>query len=447
MSSKSIACVTAIVLCGAGPLLADSKIATRYVADGQTTETVIYAKGERLRYNYGKGESLIRQCDQNRLIQVDDNAKTFVSLPGEQPAAADASKPVAQTTVVDTGEKKELFGFQASHLKMTTTTEGKKERTETDGWYIDLKDLPSCAMPKPTAKTDAPTPGYPAAYTITTFGENGKPTATITMQVTDLSRDPLDSKLFEPPVDYKDGSKTAESKPPAEKASGTIRVAAVPMRNKSAQQNPSNAAYSRLLSQLQDAKVDVFPVTEGSDDAIKTKAAQAQCDYILYTELVSVERPATGKVGGLLHKTPIVGKATDGNAFEAKVDYRLIPVVEGKPDLSASAVAKTGHAFNWVGAASLASNFIPMTMAAKMFGGTGGLNPAMLNALLKNGGSGNAMTGMDPMFSGMSMFLRGANAMGGGPANGAAANPAGMDAAIAAALEQQGKAVLAHLKM
>jgi hypothetical protein len=218
------------------------------------------------------------------------------------------------------------------------------------------------------------------------------------------------------------------------------------MRNKSAQQNPSMAAYSHLLSQLQDAKVDVYPVTDGTDDAIKTKAAQAQCDYVLYTDLVSVEKPATGKVGGLLHKTPIVGKATDGNAFEAKVDYRLVPVVEGKPDLSASAMAKTGHAFNWVGAASLASNFIPMTAAAKMFGGSGGLNPAMLNALMKGGGSGNAMTGMDPMFSGMSMFLRGASAMGNGGPNGAAPNPAGMDAAIAAALDQQGKALLAHLK-
>jgi hypothetical protein len=336
---------------------------------------------------------------------------------------------------VDTGERKDMFGYPARHLKLTETTEGKKERTETDGWYIDVKDLPSCSG------TSAST-GYPAAYTIASFAENGKPASTIVMQITDLKVDPLDATLFDVPADYKDASKTADSKPPAEKTSGAIRVGAVAMRNKSSR--PSTAAYSRLLSQLQDAKIDVFPLADGTDDAIKAKAEQAQCDYILYTDLISVDKPAVGKVGGLLHKTPIVGKATDGNAYEARVDYRLVPVAGAAAPLASSAVAKTGHSFNWVGAAMLASNFIPMTQAAKMLGGSGGLNPAMLNALMKGGGSGNAMTSMDPMFGGMSMFLNGANGMAGG--NAAPPNPAAMDAAIAAALDVQSKALLAHLK-
>jgi len=210
------------------------------------------------------------------------------------------------------------------------------------------------------------------------------------------------------------------------------------MRNKSDHQSASPAPYGLLLSQLQSAQIDVLPLPDGPDDAIKAKAAKAQCDYILYTDLISVQKApvAGGKVGGLIHKTPIVGRATDGDAYEARVDYRLVPLAEGAPALESSAIAKKGHAFNWVGAAMLASNFIPMTAAAKMLGGPGGLNPAMLNQLVKGGGTGNAMTSMDPMMSGMSMFLHSANPAGG--AN-AAPNPAGMDAAIAAALDSKAK--------
>src|ERR1035437_8471059 len=137
MQSNSAAWASAMVLCAVVPALADTKIATKYVADGQTTETVIYARGERLRYSYGKGESLLRQCDLKRMIQVDDNAKTFLSQAAEQPATPDASKPAAQIAVVDTGERKEMFGYSARHLKMTETNAGSKERTETDGWYIE----------------------------------------------------------------------------------------------------------------------------------------------------------------------------------------------------------------------------------------------------------------------------------------------------------------------
>jgi hypothetical protein len=441
MAPNSVKWASAMLLCMVVPALADTRIATKYVADGQTTESVMFARGERIRYNYGKGESLLRQCDLKRIVQVDDNAKTFVSLPAE-PATPDAPKPEAQISTLDTGERKEMFGYSARHVKITQTTAGSKERTETDGWYIELKDLPSCsgvAVGKPE------NPGYPAAYTITSFGENGRPSSTISMQITELTAAPLDAALFEIPAEYKDAGKTPDSSPAIAKASGTTRVGTVPMRNKSAHQNASTAPYGHLLSQLQAAQIDVLPLAEGTDDAIKAKAVQAQCDYILYTDLVSVQKAvAGGKVGGLIHKTPIVGKATDGDAYEARVDYRLVPVTDGAVALESSAVAKKGRTFNWIGAAQLASNFIPMTMAAKMLGGPGGLNPAMLNQLLKGGGTGNAMTSMDPMMGGMSMFLRGMNL--GGAANNVPPNPAGMDAAMAAALDQQSKALLAHLK-
>ena len=121
MLRNTSAGATAILLLAAIPGLSDTKVMISYIADGQTAETTIYANGARVRYDYGKGMILLRQCDQKRMVQLDDQARTFLSLPMEQAGAEASSK--AQVT--DTGERKEIFGYAARHLKMTSTTEGK----------------------------------------------------------------------------------------------------------------------------------------------------------------------------------------------------------------------------------------------------------------------------------------------------------------------------------
>jgi len=433
--------VSAMFLCGVVTALADTRIVTRYIADGQTTVTTIYAKGDRLRYNYGSGESLLRECAENRIVQVDDTAKTYRSLPAEPLTAAGSSK----MEVTDTGERKELFGYSARHLRVTETAEVGNGRTETDGWYIDLKGLPSCASPRATAKAGSTVDGFPASYEIATFGGNGRPSAKIAMQVTDLSAAPLDPALFEVPSAYKEAGRLDANEPATQKSAGATRVGVVEMRNTSHHEMQRTGMYNHMLAQLQEGKIDVVPLPDGPPDAIRAKARQSQCDYILFTELTAVDRPEQGKVRGLIHKTPVVGHATDGDAYEARVAYTLVPLAEGAATVASSVVAKTGKSFNWVGAASLASNFVPMAMAAKMLGGAGALNPAMLNALLRGGSMGNSMMTMDPLMGSMSMFLRAAN-LKPGPGKNAATNPPGMDAAIVAALEQEGTAILAELK-
>ena len=122
--------------------------------------------------------------------------------------------------------------------------------------------------------------------------------------------------------------------------------------------------------------------------------------------------------------------------------------------MASSVTGKTGGTFNWKAAATLASNVVPMAMAAKMMTGGGMLNPSMMQALAGGPGGGAPVAGMDPMMSGMSMFLKGSNpmtgpagmmSMFGGPA---ASNqkPGAADTAIAAALDQEAKAIIAQLK-
>ena len=435
MTRNGFAGSLAVLMAAAVPGLADTKITANYNDNGQAVETTIYGNGQRLRYDYGKGLILLRQCDQKRLVQVDDTAKTFLSLPAEESNSTAAS----QVKVTDTGEQKKMFGYAARHLKAVQTEEGGKGRTETDGWYIDLKELGSCSgQDGGSAKR-----GYPAAYTITSYDENNKPASKVTMTVTSLVTAPLSAALFEIPSGYTDAAAHPDQKAQS-KTNGTIRIGAVAMRAKPDSQPQANNAYSHLLAQLQEAKFDVVPLADGSPDTIKQKASNWQCDYVLYSELAGVEKAPTGKVGGFMHHAPGIGHVTGGDTFSARIDYTLLPIGGGPALLASSATGKAGGQFNWKAAASMASNFVPVLMAAKMMGGGGMLNPSMMNALMSGKGYGSSMTSMDPMMGGMSMFLRAANpaaAMASGPET-----PMSGDAAVAGALQQEAQTIIAKLK-
>ncbi len=434
--------VTILLASLAVPAFADVKITTTYTSDGQNSEMTIYSNGKRLRYDYGKGLILIRQCDLNRIVQIDDKAKTYLSLPADQSNGASSSLAGSASTkvaVTDTNERKDVFGHSARHLKLSETTEGKHERTETDGWYIDAKDLASCYQQQLNSSAG----GYPVSYVITTYGENGKVSSTVSMRVTALATAPLEPMLFEVPRGYTESAPENAASKVTPKSPSVIRIGAVAMQNKSTQQVPGNTAFNQLFGPLFAAQLDVVQLADGSTEAVQKKAREAQCDYILYNELASADRPASGKVGGFLHKAPGIGHIAGGDALEARIDYRLVPANGGDPILASTAIGKTGSSFDWKAAAMLASNVLPMTMAAKMLGGA--FNPAMMSSMLGGQGTGAAMTSMDPMMGSLTMFLRATNAVPGASGN-PNQNAPGLDAALAAALDQEGKAIVAQLK-
>jgi hypothetical protein len=429
------------VLFAALPAFSDVLITTSYTTDGQSSDTTIYGNGKRIRYDYGKGLILIRQCDLNRFVQLDDKAKTFLSLPAEQSNGAVSSAgapPSTKVEMTDTKERKDIFGYNARHLKISETAEGKRERTETDGWYIDLKDLVSCNR----QESDSAASGYPVSYVITTFGENGKPSSTVSMRVTSLVSSRLDPTLFEVPRGYTETAPNAELKV-AQKAPTAIRIGTAALQNKSSQKVQANAPYNQLFAQLYAAQLDVISLPDGPAETVQQKARETQCDYILYNELAAAEKPASGKVGSFLHKAPGIGHITGGDALEARIDYRLVPATGGDPVLASSITGKTGTSFDWKSAALLASNFFPMTMGVKMLGGA--FNPAMMNSLLSGHGSGASITSMDPMMGSLTMFLRATN-VGPGASGNPSQNAPGLDAALAAAFDQEGKAIVAQLK-
>jgi len=427
----------AVLMLAAIPGSADVQIKASYNADGQTAETTIWSKGNRMRYDYGNGVVMLRFCDQGKMVQIDDKNKSFLTLPAQEQAKANSG-----AEVTDTEERKELFGRQARHLKIVESVEGKdgkKERTETDGWYFDLQGLGACFGPS-VGSVDR---GYPASYSIVSYSEDRKASTKVTMQVVSMTEAPLASSMFEVPTGYQDTTPREIPKAASPKAAGAVRIGALPVHDKSSPGGRNDALYGRLAAQLMDAKLDLVQLEDGPQDAVSRKAQETACDFVLYSEVSSLEKPAAGgKVGGLLRKAPGLGKVTAGDGMEAHIDYRLVPATGGAPVLASSATGKAGTAFNLKGAAMLASNVLPMAMAARMFGGA--LNPTMMNALASGRGVGASMANVDPMMGGITSLIQAAMP-GQVPQAGNAQSPTAQEA-VAAAIELEGKAVIAQVR-
>ena len=142
---------------------------------------------------------------------------------------------LVETTTVDTGERKDMFGFIARRV---ITTEQRKpvapstddeSETRTDGWYIDIDPTIACERLPPGTRTflsvrqlgqprEVPQfkdvgpreRGYPvdvtSAYTSTATLADGTPkvfTTTSRTWVTHLSTDALDPSLFEVPGSFR----------------------------------------------------------------------------------------------------------------------------------------------------------------------------------------------------------------------------------------------------
>ena len=203
---------------------------------------MIKGKRERSETSMGgmnMGSVNITQCDLRRTIQVNDRSRKYLITPMDSDSGdADSAGPsgpasggptrrggVVTMTIntMDTGERKEMFGFTARHLKRTMTSQTSPDacyqnqmRMETDGWYINLEYGLNCGgseRPPQTGRTapggcrdryqfkrTGPTKlGYPLIETTTMYGADGSAMFTRTTEVIELSRQPLDAALFDVP--------------------------------------------------------------------------------------------------------------------------------------------------------------------------------------------------------------------------------------------------------
>jgi len=423
-------------------------VKSKYTADGKATESTIYSSPGRQRVDAGDSRT-IQQCDLKRILQFDEKTKTFITVPLTAPAAPPADACTNKPAATDTGERKSILGLMASRWK--TVLEGcDGSKTEIDGWYAGLDYVASCEI---SAAPTSGAPGYPLAYTLTNTGKDGKSTSvTYTVESLQLTNGPLDAALFEVPGEGKETSVQAAAalrNPEFMEATATPKAAGG-MRVGVATAGGKGALDASLVKMLKDAKVEAVPLGSGTEAEIQARAAQAQVDYVLTTEVGEVKAGGASKVGGFLSKaSSMASGAAERQAYTATVNYKLVPVSGGAPKLAASAVGATAQ-FGLREAMALgqaASMFMPMGMMMRP--GMGGMMPFLTQ--MGGYGAGGAGYGMS---MGMAGMMRGVDPgmMMMAPAVNAAMNVAGnvggasQEDAVGSAMEKIAKSVATSLK-
>jgi hypothetical protein len=365
---------------------------------------------ERSEMKLGSGMDIINvtQCDLKRTIQISDNTRKYVITPmatSDSPAntggasAANTTEPSRRggvmtytTTSVDTGERKEMFGFQARHVKKTIAIESSpdscnpmKMRMETDGWYIDFSFGLKCDVGAP-GMMGGPQPrgggcrdtvrinqqgsartGYPLVETTTSYGPDGRVAFSSTKEVVELSRDPLDAALFDIPAGYQETANTQDlyampsmagmasaasqgrsqmdhdqsnaSSAGNTKAPGVIRIGVVQINNRTDRAVSASSLRERLLGNLQGNGLDAIALNAIAPGAAEAEAKAKQCDFILYTDVTTLKISAAKKLGGMFGKA--TGMGSGGiDKTEAKVEFKLFAVSETSPRLQSAATAK-----------------------------------------------------------------------------------------------------------
>jgi hypothetical protein len=528
MLLKSI-CLITVSLLAASVASADSKARTKTTRSGRSFESTTYIKGARQRteQDLGIGMAMINQCDLKRMIQINDKAKTYMIIsqePQNSTAAPDYGKTnpsqktegrkggvvTYTTTLTDTGERKQIFGLTARHVKSSLIVDSTPEscnptkmKMETDGWYVDFKDSVNCpedASNSPRSVASGPECvdevryktlgdaklGYPVLQTIIIYGDDGK-TTTMNVEVLELATKPLEASLFDIPPGYKEaknhqelmgigpagmmspdalngamagamGQANGESTEEVvqlriePKRPGVIRIGVTAINNKTDRPAHKNTTREQLIAAINSGNVEAVPLYARSSAELDAEAKQNGCDFILYTDIATLKKSGGGGMLGKVTKAAGVNPLKD--KFEAKVEYKLYPTGASSPVLASAATVKTGGGVS-VGSALQMGMGVAGFMGLNPMGGMGmyGMGGgAGMGGLFMQGGTGLGMgLGMNLMMMGTRM----GGPMGGGFGPGGPGSPMGMggqslgkeeEAALSSAVEQEAKAVTAEVQ-
>lgn len=390
------------------PIAGDFKITIKQTVGGQTTQSTTLIKGQRERSetSMGAGEYAMKtinitQCDMKRTIQINDRARKYLITPMDDDSATSntsAGAPSANApstrggvvtmtiNTVDTGERKEILGFTARHLKRTTIMESspgacseQKMKFETDGWYINLEYGLSCPANQSSLgststtggcrdryvyKRTGPTHlGFPLLETTTMYGPDGSVSMTFTKEVIEISRQPIDVALFDIPAGYSQATSQQEmyampsasemmanaqqqsqTESPATTQTSTpaarVRVGVVQFNNKTKTQAATDSLQQQLVAALTSQGIDAVSLNAISPNEAVAEAQAKQVSYILYTDIATLKAPSAGKkIGGMFGRATGIGSADSGKA-EAKLDFRLVPTGGTSPTAQSSISAK-----------------------------------------------------------------------------------------------------------
>jgi hypothetical protein len=467
------------------PPSTDVQLRTKFTTGAQVSENRTYIQGARQRFEF-PGLTMITQCDQKRTFQIHDGTKRYMVTPiadpppaaiaPSEPSAPDTAAPTPTsakgirnplakpkggvitqtTTLTDTGERKQLFGLDARHIKTVVTRqpdatacETKAAMVETDGWYADLPEHASCAslpVPEPPAAAAPPACvdrvvtqesgeaklGFALSTIITTTvadaknKDKDKDVTTMSMEIADLAVTSLDKALFDLPAGYvevKDypsllpslaaggsvgdavfGSLASGTNTVAPKKSGVVRIGIATPTNRSGQEMPDLRLVGSLLAGFTKAPFEALPLSGTTAADLDRDCVAKACDYVLVSDIAEIKTTKPNRVGGVLKK--VSGDANGPSEIhQVRVDYKLFAAGDSaRARTTSSATASSGGGFGVGSALKLASYagqmYLTMGMGSGMLMGMAGPGMGGLGGGFAGGvSSGRLNPGMNAAMS------------------------------------------------
>jgi hypothetical protein len=390
----------------------DMKLRQRMsTGNGAGAESLVYIKGQRMRTEMpgNMGFTNILQCDLKRTVTINEKTKTYLisstdgsgtagmgegdggagaGVPGAQPQAQPTRGGLVNVTntITDTGERKQMFGFTARHIKTSMVKTASPEacdkdlKVETDGWYIDFQYAFEC--PSQTAKQQTQVRpqqpgckdeirtktigtaklGFPLLVTTTIYQPDGR-TTSMTQEVLELSREPLSASLFEVPEGYtlaksmnelygiseaaaygqqpqnnanasaatSNANLTAAS---TAKKPGVIRIGLITPKVEASSGDAARTAETlrtTFTGQLNGANVEVVALSARQLSEALDEARKSQCDYLL-TVSATIKKGGGSMFGRAIGNiaSAATGVPTGGvvNAIKAKDELSLQYVLD-----------------------------------------------------------------------------------------------------------------------
>jgi hypothetical protein len=279
-----------------------------------SSQTMVQGARERTTMDVGMGSPIvtIHQCDLKRSLTLNGSQKTYLISPDME--EGDNNKPVAPSAqqyggivtytmnVKDTGERKQLFGYTAKHLKTTvaaTPSDNACNKTpqkyEIDGWYVDIKDAAGCQEFNPDSGRDVQgcrdrivlkqtgnaRQGLAVQETIKVDTGDTNPMV-ISTEVTGMKKGPLARELFDLPAGYREVKTSAE-------LNGMVMPQMAQMSGGGSPQQPQGGPSPNLLNPA----VMMNPVTGPAAQLAFEKQAMAQAQQL------GLGAPGNAPMGGM----------------------------------------------------------------------------------------------------------------------------------------------------
>ncbi|MCO6509707.1 MAG: hypothetical protein J5I65_02855 [Aridibacter famidurans] len=374
--------ISLMIILAAAPAFANVKVKTERTTAGQTYEDSVYIKDKRRRTESMNGAMVnITQCDAGRDISLNPALKTYsVSEFGNTGRAGRTATTAAPTggapatrggtvtmtsTLKDTGERKQFFGYTARRIKTVVVIESSADacavnnsKFETDGWYIDETFGFDCGgaagayQPPPAVngggcrdnfvtKTNGTAKKGFAVFEKTLIYNDDREPFEMTTEVKEISKEPLDDSLFEVPDGYSlvsDRSQLYAASPAmtgnsgrvpvssptsslptpnidspepaantiAEKKPGVVRIGLANIKVAAAGENmPAQdlavAFRNTLAEYLKTPDIEIVLLESRLPQAIQSEAAKLECDAVIYGT-VTHKKGGGGGFGGMFGK-------------------------------------------------------------------------------------------------------------------------------------------------